>query len=145
MRNEIHLEEIRHLFDEHLPMILEIAAAWPRDAEGVALAHTAGEPMPEAFEKELVDILWRNNRKEPRVHARPMDFVRITSKRADVIPPDAQSAREGRSYPVPPRYLVPDPTVVQPVEPLNVNRFYPNEPQHQTAIAGDGHGKEKPA
>ena len=125
MRLKMHVEEIRHLFQEHTDAMLRIFACWPASYQ-----HEEGKPLPEAFEEDILSILFESVQ-DYHEWRKPLDRRVVQSGRPDEMPPDAPQTRLGRPFRLQKRFVVPDPTVPQPNESLRLNRDYPEDTLHQ--------------
>lgn len=121
MNPKKHFEEIRHLFWMHTQLMLEIAYKMGPDV------------TQEEIDQILVDVFFKA--KDPNEHKEPLKRINFTSRRADIVPVDVESAREdGEPREIPVKFRKDNPDMPEYSEELNINADYPENDRHQDLV-----------
>lgn len=122
MRINLHIEDIRHLFIQHAPEIVLLAAAWPRDEAGNPIPSPEDGRLPQEFEDLIIKTLWGD--KDPHERSKPHEAFKYVTRRPSNLPPDAKSSRTGTPRDIPDVFRAVNPSMPKYESRPMVNRQF---------------------
>jgi len=125
MKKVLHTEELKHLFDEHVDLVLAAVALWLEGEGGVPYTHKPGTPFPGTFSRDLDDLVFSAFGDTRHQQKHPFAAVVIQTDREVKHPEDAGAVRDGkRDRKIPARYLQPDTNLPDYTTALDTERDY---------------------